>query len=144
MELSFKHQVGVVRVILVLPALCSCSECVTNSRASYYSTPGGYGNPRGACGFGEYGRTMNNGIEGWRYGAKCHYTAMGKECMWWQQQRWEPLCRVYGAVFDFANPPTGQILLRFLIVFNYWLLPNVPIPANWNPGATYDTKLQLY
>ncbi|XP_027916061.1 expansin-like B1 [Vigna unguiculata] len=63
----------------------------------------------------------------------------------WQkgQQRWEPLRRVYGAVFDFANPPRGSILLRFQVGVN-WMIPNIPIPANWRPGATYDTKLQLY
>jgi len=59
------------------------------------------------------------------------------------QQRWEPLRRVYGAVFDYANPPRGAILLRFQVGVN-WMVPNIPIPSNWKPGATYDTKLQLY
>ncbi|WVY91446.1 hypothetical protein V8G54_036960 [Vigna mungo] len=45
MELGFKHQLGVVCAILLLPALCSCYEYATNSRASYYNSPGGYGNP---------------------------------------------------------------------------------------------------
>ncbi|XP_020231217.1 expansin-like B1 [Cajanus cajan] len=244
MELSFKHQVGLVCVILLFPALCSCHEYVTNSRASYYNTPDGLGNPRGACGFGEYGRTMNNGsvaaVSGlWRNGAGCgacyqvwckipeycngkgvHVVAtdygagdntdfimskrgfygLGRNAgaskelfkrgvvdiafkrvpcrytdsiklhvqessknpgyfavlilnadditavqMWLKrQQRWEPLRRVYGAVFDFANPPTGEILMRFQVGYKYWLLPKIAIPANWKPGATYDTKLHPY
>jgi len=50
---------------------------------------------------------------------------------------------VYGAVFDFANPARGAILLRLKVGVN-WMIPKVPIPANWKPGATYDTKVQLY
>jgi len=45
MELGFKHQLGLLCAILLLPALCSCYEYASNSRASYYNTPGGYGNP---------------------------------------------------------------------------------------------------
>ncbi|KAL2573566.1 hypothetical protein AAZV13_17G135100 [Glycine max] len=76
MELSLNHQLGLVCVILLFPALCSCNEYFTNSRASYYNTPDGLGNPRGACGFEEYGRTINNGsvaaVSGlWRNGAGC-------------------------------------------------------------------------
>ncbi|XP_047164944.1 expansin-like B1 [Vigna umbellata] len=248
MELGFKHQVGVVCAILLLPALCSCYEYATNSRASYYSSPGGYGNPRGACGYGEYGMTMNNGnvvaVSGglWRNGAGCGacykvwckraeycnakgvyvvatdygegdrtefimskrgFSELGKNAaasakllkegvvnisfkrvpctfpsniklhvhessknpsyfalvllnvngmsditaveIWHREQkRWEPLRRAYGAVFDFANPPTGQIRLRFQLGYKYWLLPKIPIPANWKSGATYDSQLEPY
>jgi len=59
------------------------------------------------------------------------------------KERWEALRRVYGAVFDFANPPRGEILLRFQVGVK-WMIPNIAIPANWKPGATYDTTLQLY
>ncbi|KAJ1415040.1 RlpA-like protein, double-psi beta-barrel domain [Sesbania bispinosa] len=49
----------------------------TNSRASYYSTPDGYGYPRGACGFRDYGRTVNDGSVAtvsaklWKNGVGC-------------------------------------------------------------------------
>ncbi|CAJ1943250.1 unnamed protein product [Sphenostylis stenocarpa] len=226
MELGLKHQLGLVCVILLFPALCSCYEYVTNSRATYYNTPGGYGNPRGACGFGEYGRTMNNGsvaaVSGlWRNGAGCGvyvvatdygagdrtdfimskrgFSELGRNAgasaqllkegvvdiafkrvpcrypsniklqvqessrnpgyfavlllnvnginditaveMWQRgEKRWEALRRAYGAVFDFANPPSGEILLRFQVGYKYWLLPKISIPANWKPGVTYDSK----
>ncbi|RDX88596.1 Expansin-like B1 [Mucuna pruriens] len=247
MELSFRHQLGLVCVILLFPALCNCNQYFTNSRATYYGSPDGYGTPNGACGFGEYGRTINNGsvaaVSGlWRNGAACGacyqvrckipeycgvngayvvvtdygagdrtdfimspraFSKLGRNkaasaelkkygtvdieykrvpCTYtgnvlfhiketssnpgyfavvilnvngkyditavemWQkrQQRWEPLRRAYGAVFDFANPPSGEIRLRFQVGFNYWLLPKIPIPAYWKPGATFDTKVQLY
>ncbi|XP_027337445.1 expansin-like B1 [Abrus precatorius] len=253
MELSFKHQLGLVCVILCLPALCNCMEYVTNSRATYYNTPDGYGNPRGACGFGEYGKTINNGsvaaVSGlWRNGAGCGtcyrvwckmpqycnangvqvvatdygegdrtdfimspraFSSLGRnafassklmkygvvdvefkrvpcrynghsimlhvqessknpgyfavlilnvngmcdvtavEILQKEYQRWEPMRRVYGAVFDFANPPRGEIRLRFQMGncggegFTYWVYPKIAIPANWKPGATYDAKVQL-
>ncbi|XP_027941762.1 expansin-like B1 [Vigna unguiculata] len=248
MELGFRYQLGLVCVILLFPALCNCKEYFTNSRATYYGSPDGYGTPTGACGFGEYGRKMNwydgrvAGISGlWRNGAGCGtcyqvkckipelcdangaflvatdkgygdrtdfvmspqaFSRLGRNqnasaelkkhgtveieyrrvpCTFmgnvlfhikesssnpgylavvilningkydvtavemWQkgQQRWEPLRRVYGAVFDFANPARGAILLRFQVGVN-WMIPKVPIPANWKPGATYDTKVQFY
>ncbi|KAJ1415038.1 RlpA-like protein, double-psi beta-barrel domain [Sesbania bispinosa] len=61
MGFSFKHQLGLVCVVLLLPALCNCKEYFTQSRASYYGSPDGYGHPNEACGFGEYGRTVNDG-----------------------------------------------------------------------------------
>ncbi|KAK7386283.1 hypothetical protein VNO78_26408 [Psophocarpus tetragonolobus] len=244
MEVSFKHQVGLVCVILLFPALCSCHEFVTNSRATYYSTPDCLGNPRGACGYGEYGRTINYGnvaaVSGlWRNGAGCGacywvrckvakycgngvqvvatdygagdrtdfimskhaFSGLGRnpgaskellkqgvvyisfkrvpckypgniklrvqessknpgyfavvilnvngvnditavEMCQRGQKRWEALRRAYGTVFDFANPPSGEIRLRFQVVYKYWLLPNTTIPANWKSGAIYDTKVQ--
>jgi len=68
------------------------------------------------------------------------------EMIWMQrgQKRWEPLRRAYGAVFDFANPPSGEIRLRFQVGYKYWLLPKIPIPANWKSGATYDSQVQPY
>jgi len=65
-------------------------------------------------------------------------------CMQRGQKRWEALRRAYGAVFDFANPPSGEIRLRFQVGYKYWLLPKIAIPANWKPGATYDSKVQPY
>ncbi|PNX74426.1 expansin b1-like protein, partial [Trifolium pratense] len=45
-------------------------------RATYYGSPDCYGTPRGACGFGEYGRTVNDGsVAGvsklWKNGSGC-------------------------------------------------------------------------
>ncbi|KAK7330824.1 hypothetical protein VNO77_25028 [Canavalia gladiata] len=244
MELNLRHQLGLFSIILLFPALCNCKEYYTNSRATYYGTPDGYGNPRGACGFGEYGRMMNNGnvaaVSGlWRNGAGCGtcyqvrckipeycdangayvvatdygqgdrtdfimspraFSSLGRNkaaseklkkygtvdiefkrvpCTYpgnvlfhvqesssnpgylaililnvngkydvislelWQNGRWEPLRRVYGAVFDFANPPSGAIRLRFQATDYGWVYPKIAIPSNWKPGATYDTKVQL-
>ncbi|KAG4378991.1 hypothetical protein GLYMA_17G147400v4 [Glycine max] len=247
MEFGFRHQLGLVCVILLFPALCNCQEYFTKSRATYYGTPDGFGTPTGACGFGEFGRLMDGyggrvaGVSGlWRNGAGCGTCyqvkcLMPKLCdvngvtlvatdygqgdrtdfimspsafsrlgvnkiaseeikkkgtvdiefkrvpckytgnvlfhvqqtssnpgylavvilnvngkydvtaveMWQSQQRWVPLRRSYGAVFDFANPPSGEILLRFKVGSN-WKLPKIPIPAYWKPGATYDTKVQVY
>lgn len=44
MELSFKHQLGLVCVIMLFPALCFCQE-YTKSRATFYGTSDGYGTP---------------------------------------------------------------------------------------------------
>ncbi|KAL0446374.1 UNVERIFIED_CONTAM: Expansin-like B1 [Sesamum latifolium] len=53
----------IVVVLLLLAASLSCygQESYVCSRATYYGSPDCYGNPSGACGFGEYGRTVNNG-----------------------------------------------------------------------------------
>ncbi|KAK7386284.1 hypothetical protein VNO78_26409 [Psophocarpus tetragonolobus] len=244
MDLGLRHQLGLVCVILLLPALCSC-QGFTKSRATFYGTSDGYGTPTGACGFGEFGRRMNwydgrvAGVGGlYRNGAGCGacyqvrcliprlcdangaylvatdqgygdrtdfimspraFFKLGRNakaseelkkygtldieykrvpCTYtgnvlfhiketssnpgyfavvilnvngkndvtavelWQktQQRWEPLHRSYGAVFDFANPPSGELLLRFK-VGPIWKIYKVP--ANWKPRFTYDTNLQL-
>ncbi|XP_028762630.1 expansin-like B1 isoform X2 [Neltuma alba] len=73
MEHHSKYQMAIVWVMLFLPAALSYSYGFTPSRATYY---GGYGNPRGACGYGDYGRTANQGrvaaVSGlWRGGAGC-------------------------------------------------------------------------
>ncbi|TKY55504.1 Expansin B1 [Spatholobus suberectus] len=248
MELSFKHQLGLVCVILLFPALCYCNE-YTKSRATFYSTPDGYGTPTGACGFGEYGRKMDgydgrvSGVSGlWNNGAGCGtcywvrcnmpnvcdvkgvyltvtdqgygdrtdfvmslraFTKLGVNdnaaaelkklgtvdieyarvpCtfdgnilfhiqetssnpgyfamvildvngihdvtaveMWQMESRqWKPLNRNYGAVFDFPNPPSGEIRLRFMVSgMSDWVDPKIVIPSNWKPGATYTTNVQL-
>ncbi|XP_020231247.1 expansin-like B1 [Cajanus cajan] len=247
MELGFRHQLGLVCVIFLFPALCNCKEHFTKSRATYYGTHDGYGAPSGACGYGEYGRTVYNGsvadVSGlWRNGAGCGacyqvrckipslcdvngahlvvtdngagdntdfimspraFSKLGRNnaasanlkkygtvdieykrvpCTYtsnvlfhikeastnpgyfavvilnvngihditavemWQkrQQRWEALRRSYGAVFDYANPPSGEIQLRFQLGYKYWVRSKIHIPANWKPGATYDTKVKLH
>ncbi|XP_061354834.1 expansin-like B1 [Gastrolobium bilobum] len=249
MELSLKHQLGLVCVILLFPALCYCKQ-YTESRATYYGTPDGYGNPNGACGFGDYGRTIQDGsvaaVAGlWRNGAGCgacyrvrctlpglcnHNGAIvlatdygqgdrtdfimsprafaklgrdakasaelakygvvdiefervsckypGQNIMFHVQEssnnpgyfavvllyvdgaydvsavemylkntkEWMPLRRVYGAVFDYQNPPSGEFYLRFQVSGSagvYWKQSKIPIPGNWKAGATYDSKVQI-
>ncbi|KAK4423013.1 Expansin-like B1 [Sesamum alatum] len=48
-------------VVLFAASLCYGQESYVCSRATYYGSPDCNGNPTGACGFGEYGRTVNNG-----------------------------------------------------------------------------------
>ncbi|XP_004511738.1 expansin-like B1 [Cicer arietinum] len=76
MELNFKCQFGLVCVILFLPALCTSQDSFICSRATYYGSPDCYGNPRGACGYGDYGQTVNDGnVAGvswlWKNGSGC-------------------------------------------------------------------------
>ncbi|XP_027083305.1 expansin-like B1 [Coffea arabica] len=47
-------------IIVLLPALCHGGDYYS-SRATYYGSPDCLGTPTGACGFGEYGRTVNDG-----------------------------------------------------------------------------------
>ncbi|XP_054775855.1 expansin-like B1 [Prosopis cineraria] len=75
MELHSKYQAVLVCVMLLFPVLC-ISQDFTTSRATYYGSPDSYGNPRGACGYGEYGRTVNDGsvagVSGlWKKGSGC-------------------------------------------------------------------------
>ncbi|XP_059318745.1 expansin-like B1 [Lycium ferocissimum] len=59
MENSLKHCTLQLCLILILPALCYSQTYV--SKAAFYNTEDGMGNPSGACGYEEYGRTVNNG-----------------------------------------------------------------------------------
>ncbi|XP_057419734.1 expansin-like B1 [Lotus japonicus] len=250
MELNFKHQLGLICVILIFPALCNCKEYYTKSKATYYGTSDGYGTPIGVCGFGEYGRTANDGNVAavsarlWKNGAgcgacyqvrckipqyrndngayvvatdygegdrtdfilsprafsklRCNKTASealkkhgvldieykrvpctfkgnniifqitehsrnpgyfaivilyvggksditGVQMLQKEYHKWELLRRSYGAVFDIANPPKGEIRLKFQVsdgsALPHWVGPKFAIPANWKAGATYSTKL---
>ncbi|PIN09249.1 hypothetical protein CDL12_18172 [Handroanthus impetiginosus] len=49
-------------VVLIVASLCDADDGYIYSRATYYGSPDCLGTPRGACGFGEYGRTVNNGL----------------------------------------------------------------------------------
>lgn len=61
-------------------------------------------------------------------------------------QQWRPLRRAFGAVFDTANPPSGEINLRFQVSGDaklYWVQSKEAIPSDWKAGTTYDTQIQL-
>ena len=63
------------------------------------------------------------------------------------RKEWTPMRRAYGAVFDFANPPKGKILLRFQVDCGAglkWKLPKNPIPSDWKAGGAYVTGIQFY
>ncbi|PIN09248.1 hypothetical protein CDL12_18171 [Handroanthus impetiginosus] len=49
-------------VVLIVASLCDADDGYIYSRATYYGSPDCLGTPRGACGFEEYGRTVNNGL----------------------------------------------------------------------------------
>ncbi|ESR53419.1 expansin-like B1 [Citrus sinensis] len=53
-------QYYLLSVVMLLPALCYSQYTFTSSRATYYGSPDGLGTPTGACGFGGYGRTVND------------------------------------------------------------------------------------
>ncbi|KAH6787359.1 expansin-like B1 [Perilla frutescens var. hirtella] len=49
-------------VVAAATSLCLADDTAyICSRATYYGSPDCYGNPTGACGYGEYGRTLYNG-----------------------------------------------------------------------------------
>jgi hypothetical protein len=61
-----------------------------------------------------------------------------------EQHQWVAMRRSYGAVFDFANPPKGEIRLRFQVSKNikaHHVISRFAIPATWKAGATYSTKI---
>ncbi|KAL5551348.1 hypothetical protein UlMin_001524 [Ulmus minor] len=60
MGFTLGKKVCLLGLVLLLPALCT-SQFI-QSRATYYGSPDCYGTPTGACGFGEYGRTVNDGM----------------------------------------------------------------------------------
>ncbi|KAG7955511.1 hypothetical protein I3843_11G075600 [Carya illinoinensis] len=49
-------------MVLLLPILCASHDIFTySSRATYYGSGNSHKTPSGACGFGEFGRTVNDG-----------------------------------------------------------------------------------
>lgn len=62
--MSFGHNrsCALFLAVVLLPLSTFCwQEPVEYSKAAYYIAPGGLGTPNGACGYGEYGRTINDG-----------------------------------------------------------------------------------
>ncbi|KAH9321442.1 hypothetical protein KI387_016081 [Taxus chinensis] len=54
----------------------------------------------------------------------------------------------HGAVWDVVSPPQGALSIRFLVSDSaggqeQWFTSANAIPANWVPGALYDTGIQL-
>ncbi|KAI8001309.1 Expansin-like B1 [Camellia lanceoleosa] len=56
-----KSYCSLLYVLVLLPALCYSQDTFVSSRATYYGSPDCLGTPTGACGFGDYGRTVNDG-----------------------------------------------------------------------------------
>ncbi|KAK9274524.1 hypothetical protein L1049_021773 [Liquidambar formosana] len=62
MAFALKFHYCLLFIMVLLPALCSADQDpFTGSRATYYGSPDCLGTPTGACGFGEYGRTVYDG-----------------------------------------------------------------------------------
>ncbi|TYI91403.1 hypothetical protein E1A91_D03G189800v1 [Gossypium mustelinum] len=59
MGFSLKFHCCLMSVWVLLPTLCYAQDYV-KSRATYYGSPDCLGTPRGACGYGEFGRTVND------------------------------------------------------------------------------------
>lgn len=66
----------------------------------------------------------------------------------WQEdcKEWIDMRRAFGAVYDMANPPRGDISLRFQFSgpagLKWVQAPNV-IPRDWKAGVAYDSLIQL-
>lgn len=60
---------------------------------------------------------------------------------------WRGMRRAYGRVWDMANPPKGEVSLRFQVSGSYgfmkWVQLKAALPSDWKAGAIYDTTLQL-
>uniref|UniRef100_A0A803L5M1 Expansin-like B1 n=1 Tax=Chenopodium quinoa TaxID=63459 RepID=A0A803L5M1_CHEQI len=65
-----------------------------------------------------------------------------------QALEWKRCRRVYGAVWDIANPPRGPLTVRFFLDGSAtkrarWVLVPKVIPIYWQAGVAYDTSIQL-
>lgn len=56
--ISHNYVVLIMLIIVILPTLCYSQE---KSKATYYGSPDCKGTPAGECGYGEYGRNINDG-----------------------------------------------------------------------------------
>ncbi|GAV79761.1 Pollen_allerg_1 domain-containing protein/DPBB_1 domain-containing protein [Cephalotus follicularis] len=76
MGISLKYHFCLLCVMVLLIEICYSQDTFTCSRATYYGSPDCLGTPTGACGFGEYGRTVYDAnVAGvsrlWRNGTGC-------------------------------------------------------------------------
>ncbi|CAO2819439.1 unnamed protein product [Amaranthus hypochondriacus] len=56
------HKFAPFFVLIFFPALINClEEPIFHSKATFYYATDGLGTPKGGCGYGEYGRTINDG-----------------------------------------------------------------------------------
>ncbi|GMI63954.1 expansin-like B1 [Hibiscus trionum] len=60
MGYSFEFHYCFVSIMVLLSTLCYSQDDFVKSRATYYGSPDCLGSPKGACGYGEYGRTVND------------------------------------------------------------------------------------
>ncbi|KAL7167074.1 hypothetical protein ACSBR2_037695 [Camellia fascicularis] len=58
MGFAAKSYCSFLCVMVLLPLVCYSQDAYVRSRATYYGSPDCLGTPTGACGFGEYGRTV--------------------------------------------------------------------------------------
>ncbi|GAA0159605.1 hypothetical protein LIER_16342 [Lithospermum erythrorhizon] len=77
MGFAFRYCSVLLSILILSPAMCSNAEYYY-SRATYFGSPKcKLANPTGACGYGEYGMTINNGdVSGvshtlWKNGTGC-------------------------------------------------------------------------
>lgn len=68
----------------------------------------------------------------------------------WQEDcnEWKGMRRSHGAVWDMANPPKGDIKLRFQVSgsvgYGRWVMVTNALPSYWKAGIAYDTNIHLY
>lgn len=59
---------------------------------------------------------------------------------------WTYMTRNHGAVWNTSRVPRGPLQFRMVVTAGYdgktWWAKNV-LPANWKPGAVYDTRIQI-
>nr|GLL44677.1 expansin-like B1 [Ipomoea trifida] len=250
MAFPLKQRCTLLCMILLLSAANYCYSQTYLSKATYFTTDDGMGNPTGACGYGQYGKTANGGqvfaASGRLYqnGAGCgacylvkckeeglcrdggvkvmatdsgegpgtdfilSYRAYGKMAVprmasllyslgvvdveyrrischeaanlvikivehsnypWYlaviplkqggandilsievyekASDTWTAMRRVYGAVFDFQNPPLGELKIRLSVNGSdgqKWVESDkAAIPKYWKAGITIKTDIQL-
>ncbi|CDP08340.1 unnamed protein product [Coffea canephora] len=60
MAFNPQHYFLLFLTLALLSELCLAQDAYVTTRATYYGSPDCLGTPFGACGYGEYGRTVNN------------------------------------------------------------------------------------
>ncbi|RAL44543.1 hypothetical protein DM860_011820 [Cuscuta australis] len=61
--------------------------------------------------------------------------------------QWISMRRVYGAVWDLPNPPSGELKLRFLVSREFdakWVeTEKAVIPTEWKAGLIFETSIRV-